>query len=166
MEVYYDNRNYHARGITNSVIDGFCAAKHPYAMLAKIELLVAARRKAKTQGAMAKVLGLTPPRMTELFKGERDLSYDEARKLIMTYGLAEGPVRRPLNASTVASILQALAPSIPAGELSEKGAESLAEGLIHALELLSESGATDPTDRELALAARAAALRFREGGLS
>lgn len=59
-------------------------------------------------------------------------------------------------------LLHALGPSIPKGGISETAAQALAVALKHALELLQETGASPPTDREFAMAARAATSRYLE----
>lgn len=59
-------------------------------------------------------------------------------------------------------LLHALGPSIPKSGISESAAQALAVALKHALELLQETGANPPTDREFAMAARAATSRYHE----
>ncbi len=71
------------------VIDDRCAKPQTVGVLTKIELLKRAELKAKTRAKIGEVLNLPAPRITEMFKGTRDLSYDEARKLIDCFGLEE-----------------------------------------------------------------------------
>lgn len=138
------------------------------------EILDALKGKGITQAAIASVLGVAQPNVSTLFNPvkrtgkPRDLSYDEGVKLIRAFALADGeaPTRQPLNENVLARLLHSLGPSLPKGEISEKAAQALAVALTHALELLEETGATDPTDRELAMAARAAMSRFREASRS
>ena len=56
-------------------------------MLPKMDLLRAIERRAGSRANMARALGLAAPRITEMFKGERDLSYDEAATLIEAFGI-------------------------------------------------------------------------------
>ena len=59
---------------------------HP--MLSAKEILdLALEQDGKTN--IGKVLGIPPPRVTELYKGERKLTADEAKKLIDRYNLLE-----------------------------------------------------------------------------
>lgn len=54
-------------------------------MLTKRELLAAVEREATSRAEIARVLSLAPARITELYKGDRDLTFDEARKLVRHY---------------------------------------------------------------------------------
>ena len=56
-------------------------------MLPKMDLLRAIEQRAGSRANMARALGLAAPRITEMFKGERDLSYDEAATLIEAFGI-------------------------------------------------------------------------------
>lgn len=58
-------------------------------MLDKAELLAEVERRAGSRAAIARTLNLAPARITEMYKGERNLSYDEAVKLIRTYQLEQ-----------------------------------------------------------------------------
>lgn len=121
----YDIRNDNARGITKSVIDDFDGGAHRLPVLTKIALLTLAEKAAGSRAEMARVLGIAPPRVTEMFKGGRDLSYDEAFALVGHFGLptetGSGPRPRPtLTASEVgeledllSAILSKLAGRIP-----------------------------------------------------
>ncbi len=56
-------------------------------MLSKSELLAKVEDAAASRADIARVLKLAPARITELYKGSRDLSFEEARKLIRHYDL-------------------------------------------------------------------------------
>lgn len=56
-------------------------------MFSKSELLAKVEGAAASRADIARVLKVAPARITELYKGERDLSFDEARKLIRHYNL-------------------------------------------------------------------------------
>jgi len=159
--MHYDKRNMVASPISKFVIDAFLDAKHAGLMLSKAEFLQAVEAAAPSRAAIARVLNISPPRVTEMYKDGRDLSYEEARLLAEAFELDNGPVVIQPNEETVAAILRALLPSAPVGDVSESAARALAVALLHGLELLGSSGAIDPTQRELAMASRAAVARFR-----
>lgn len=94
MLCHYDIRNSRATGITVSVIDEFRNGNHASAMFTKRELLEAADAAAASKAEMARVLSVAPARITEMFKGERELTFDEGRKLIHHYAL-EGAATLP-----------------------------------------------------------------------
>jgi hypothetical protein len=56
-------------------------------MLTKSEILALLKTAAPSKADIAKTLNLAPPRITELYKGVRDLTYDEGRMLILHYKL-------------------------------------------------------------------------------
>lgn len=88
-ENHYVKRKDQSSDITVSVIDPVRSFGHRSLVLTKSELLERADRAAKSRAEIARVLGVAPPRITEMFKGERDLSFEEARKLIIHYGIDE-----------------------------------------------------------------------------
>lgn len=87
MQHHYDIRKADASVITLSVIDDFRNRPHSFGMLSKKQLLAAAEEAAKSRADMARVLTLAPARITEMFKGERELTFEEGRKLIEHYSL-------------------------------------------------------------------------------
>lgn len=58
-------------------------------MISKSELLRQIDGIAPSRADIARVLDLAPARITEMYKGGRDLSFDEARKLILHYKLED-----------------------------------------------------------------------------
>lgn len=58
-------------------------------MLSKAALLKAVESAAQSRAEIARVLSLAPARITELYGGNRDLSFDEARKLYRHYRLGD-----------------------------------------------------------------------------
>lgn len=129
-------------------------------MLTKEELLNAARQRAASQAEMARVLGLDPARVNEMFKGKRNLSYDEAVKLVAFYKLEEQEPSVPQR--LLAPILQALIPLAPHDErISDQAAKALAEAALYAVELLKSADADHPTDREIAVASQAMLREFQ-----
>lgn len=121
-----------------------------------------------TQVEIGRALGIAQPNVATLFKpgknGKlRDISYDEGLKLIERFGLRDADASNlsMLNENLLARLLASLAPALPSGPLSESAARPLAAALRHGLELLIGTGATDPTEREFELAARAAMSQLR-----
>lgn len=83
----YGKRNACASDITRSVIDRYAGEAHLSAVLTKSELLRRVDEAAASRAEIARVLSLAPARITEMFKGGRDLSFDEARTLMRHYGI-------------------------------------------------------------------------------
>lgn len=145
---------------------------------AEIRAALKAKLDAKeiTQKEIGSTLGIQQPNVATLFtpgkNGKlRGIDFDEGMKLIRRFSLEDKPAttqaaKMPVNEAWLGRLLHALGPSLPKGEISESAAQALAVALSHALELLQETGATDPTDREMAMAARAAMSRFREASRS
>ncbi|AHE52379.1 hypothetical protein [Sphingomonas sanxanigenens] len=148
------------------------------------EILALLKARGVTQAEIARVLGVAQPNVATLYNPaktgrRRKLGYDEAVALIAAFdldaagdGAAEGaaagartsppPAPAPISAAALAPVLQALVPLAPPGPLSASAAEALALALRHALQLLPSEGSTEPSSDQIAMAARAAALRFRE----
>ncbi len=84
----YGKRNSFASLKTICVIDNLCDGCNYHHMLSAKEILDKAFER-DTKGNIAKVLDLPPPRVTELYKGGRKLTADEAKKLIDHYKLIE-----------------------------------------------------------------------------
>lgn len=88
---HYGKRKHSASEITVSVIDRGSQVPHQADVLTKSELLKKVEAAAESRAEIARVLELAPARITEMFKGARDLSFDEARKLIKRYGIDDDP---------------------------------------------------------------------------
>lgn len=157
---------------TTFALDAMQAGVHLFEMHSTREILDALKARGVQQTKIAEVLGIAQSNVSTLFNPTkrtgkpRDLSYDEGVKLIREFSLTvEDEGEAPwINEAWLARLLHALGPSLPTGGMSEKAAESLAVALKHGLELLQGIGATDPTDREIGMAARATLSRFREAG--
>lgn len=78
-----------ARGITKLVIDLLPMSSHTAPVISKKALLEAVEEVAASRAEIARVLTVAPARITEMFKGDRDLSFEEARRLIEHYDLGE-----------------------------------------------------------------------------
>ena len=160
------------------------AAGRPWAMRSAQDILALLKARGVTQAEIARVLGVAQPNVATLYNPAktgrlRKLGYDEAVALIAAFGLeadaadardgrgqAATPPAPPISAAALAPVLQALVPLAPPGPLSASAAEALALALRHALQLLPPEGATEPSSDQIATAARAAALRFREASAS
>lgn len=121
-----------------------------------------------TQKEIGSALGIQQPNVATLFipgkNGKlRGIDFDEGMKLIRRFRLGDksAPQQPAISEAMLARLLHALGPSFPSVEVSESAAQALAAALTHAIELLQGTGATDPTDREIAMAARAAISRSR-----
>ncbi len=135
-----------------------------------------ALRKAKgmTQAALAEAIGTTLNNLGKLERGTRRLNMDWIEKIADALKVEPYQVLKPVdeaddqpaplifNEKLLARLLVELGPSVPKGEISESAAEALAEGLARGFELLAKTGAIDPTERELSMAAHVAISRFRE----
>lgn len=174
----YDNRMLDASANTTFALDADAGCFHVSEMenAAEIRAALKAKLDAKeiTQKDIGAALGIQQPNVATLFipgkNGKlRGIDYDEGVRLIRRFGLDD---RAPDNSAihlsepVLGRLLHALAPSFPSSEVSESAARALAVALKHALELLQETGAIEPTDREIAMAARAAIARYRGGAPS
>lgn len=84
---HYGKRNGNASVITKNGIDRILGAEQSYAMLTKSELLRQVEDAASSRAEIARVLNLAPARVTEMMKGQRDLSFDEAVSLMKHYSI-------------------------------------------------------------------------------
>lgn len=73
------------------MIDALSLPAHQPFVLTKNELLSRVEEAAVSRAEIARVLNLAPARITEMFKNERDLSFDEARTLARHFKIDEGP---------------------------------------------------------------------------
>lgn len=147
-----------------SVIDGILRAQHARPMLTKLEFLRAIEARAKSRAEMARVLKLAPPRITEMFKGERDLSFDEAKSLADHYGLDDEnriSAAPPLPPEALEPILGALLPLAPTGRLTASATRDLAAALSYGLELLAVRPAKPATPDAIDVAVRGVVAQFR-----
>lgn len=128
-------------------------------------------RKGVTQDELATRVGVEQPTINRWEKGKREPKFKDLFALseILEVSVAEllgleaAPESRSseLSVETLARLIFDLGPSIPKAKISEQAAQSLAVALKHALELLRKTGANDPTDREITMAAHAAISQSR-----
>jgi hypothetical protein len=160
----YDKRSGFANGITMFGADGERNAVHKVRMLGSKELLATLGRlrdEGRTSNAdIARLLDLPTSRIAEIFAGSRRVTIDEMKVLVEHFGL-EAASLAP-SAENLEPLLDALLPLAPPGKMTEQSRKALAEALSHGLGLLGSQFANRASSDALAVAARAAALRFRE----
>lgn len=142
------------------------AAAMQYGMLTRNQFLEAVRASAKSQAEIARVLNVSEPAVSLIFKHiaesdptkgkPRDLSYDEAVKLSDYYGIDP-------NKLTVEKLIPVLRMCLasPPSEWSDRTVERFAEDLIFGIELLRTTSSIEPNPGMLEVASRALADRRR-----
>jgi hypothetical protein len=132
--------------------------------------MIAALQALKDSGAatnadFSRVISQPSSRIAELFKGDRMLKVDEMKMLIDRYNINSEAAPAP-SAEGLEPILDALWPLAPPGPLSGQSRRALAGALSYGLGLLGSNLATPASSDALAVAARAAAARFRETAIA
>lgn len=132
------------------------------------EELIAQLSAQKVKAAdLARVLKQPPSRISEIRNRKRRIQPAEMKAVAEFLGMV-GEVETELelpSAESIARLLQALFPSMPkTDDLSERAASALAVALRHGLATLPDPAAIDPSESDLAAAARAAVFRYREVG--
>lgn len=159
MQEHYGFRYVMARPIiTISGIYEMRIRPHLRPMLAKMALLERLESQAKSRAEMSRVLGIAASRVSEMFKGERDLSYEEARKLCQHYNVEMG---QALSVEALVPILAACLRTEPRSEWSDADVQRLAEEIQYGLQLMNTAGTNPPSQDVIGLAARVAADRLR-----
>lgn len=96
-------------------------------MLNTDELLAALKRAGVRNVDIARALGLTETRASEIRRGKRRLTYDEGAKLIETFKLLERPIVTPLTIPTarlaVLHLLNSLGVEASEDEVAELAAD-------------------------------------------
>lgn len=139
-------------------------------MLGKAEIVAALIRKVEsketTQKAIAEALGVAPARISELFKGIRDLSADEAKLLVETFNLESdrSAGRVPaLNDEALKAIVSGLIEAAETyGSSREQSLPVLADALGRILERLEEKPAIQGNPDAIREAVFVAAARPRD----
>jgi transcriptional regulator with XRE-family HTH domain len=141
-----ENRNALQARIADCVIyPTGCLEQRTY-MLTTGELLARLEQKGIKGHQIAKALGVSPSRVTEMRKGERAIKLDEAVKLVSEFGLEEPPPSprvSPLPAPIARLIVLYVATELGIPEADRKQVEALAEDVRAFAEFV-----TDPTVRE------------------
>lgn len=127
-------------------------------MLSTEQFLAEVEAAANSRAEIARVLKLAPARVTELFKGERRLSYDEALELARAYNIE--PVET-VTADLLEPILRVCLRYAPK-EWQDRDVQRLAEGIEYGLQLLRRASPTKPSADVIEVAAHAIADRFRQ----
>lgn len=120
-----ENRNGFQGLIPLSVIYPALALGHPKAVLDTKELLERIDARGIRNADIARVLDITPSRVTEIKKGERRLQLDEAAKLDRVFGLEPGP--QPLPPSVVRLVVRYIANELASETASPSRLEEIAE---------------------------------------
>lgn len=162
-----------AIGNTTFALDALINGAHLWDMQSAAQILDALKQRKITQTAIAKVLGINQPNVNTLWNPAkngklRKLTYDEGVALIAAFGLDDEPAEQPASvpsAETLEPILDALLPLVPNGPMTAQSRRALAEAMSYGLALLGSSGTNPANGDAIAVAARAAVLRFRETGL-
>ncbi|MGK2287324.1 helix-turn-helix transcriptional regulator [Pedomonas sp. V897] len=139
-------------------------------MLGKAEIVAALIKKVEsretTQKAIAEALGVAPARISELFKGARDLSADEAKLLVEAFGLEDGrstPHPPTLNDEALRAIVSGLVEAAETyGPSKEQSLPVLADALGRILERLGEKPAIQGNPDAIREAVFVAAARPRD----
>lgn len=141
-----------------------CIKRHTKAMFGHEELrLTLSRLKEEgraTNAEISRVLGLPSSRVAEIFDGSRQIKLDEAKTLVEHYHLEQNAPQ--ITGATIEPLLDAVLPLAPTGKASDQSRRALAEALAYGIGLLGKSAATPTSEDAMAVAARAAAHRFRE----
>ena len=148
------------QNFTNCVADAPARRAYHARVLSTEQFLAEIRDRAEKDADVGRVLGLPSSRVAELFSGKRRLLYHEAKQLADHFMPEQSG--GSINEELLSRLLHALGPSVPKSGISGSAAQALASALSHGLELLQATGAIDPTDREFAMAVRAATSRYHE----
>lgn len=146
------------------VADALRPARHYPAVLDSKGLLAELERLKRegdtTNADLSRLLKLPTSRIAEIFEGKRKIKIDEMKIIVEHFGLEQRPALP--SAETLEPILDALLPLAPPGPVTDESRRALAEALAYGLELLGSGSASPATGDALKVAARGAALRFRE----
>lgn len=93
-ERYNDFRNETQYTFPDCVIYADATAGQPSVVLTTVELLARLTDKGVKNAEIARALGVTPSRVTEMFKGDRAIKLDEAVKLVEAFGLESPPSQK------------------------------------------------------------------------
>jgi hypothetical protein len=141
-----ENRKTAQAPIANSVIYPLGCLRQPNKVLTTGELLARLDERGVKNADIARVLNVSPSRVTEMKKGERRIQLDEAVKLVEAYSLESpsGPHPVPaLPASVARLIVLYITASLAEPAESRPSVEELAADIQAFAEFV-----TDPTVRE------------------
>lgn len=125
-------------------------------MLSKADFLEAVIAKAK-KAVIARILNISPARVSEMYNGRRDLSYDEAVKLAHALGIEQG---QHVTAELLAPILNVCLRYAPR-EWMDRDVERLAQEIIYGLGLLQRVSPSHPSQDAIDVVGHAVADRIR-----
>lgn len=127
--------------------------------------LIAELQRLKVEGVttnakLSRLLEIPSSRVAEIFAGRRQVTIDEMKIAVEHFGLERIPAAP--SAATLEPLVDALLPLVPPGTLTDQSRRALAEALSYGLGLLEVPSASAASPDALKVAARAAAVRFRE----
>ena len=160
MTAYYDKRSISAsHKFTNCVVEGALVTAYPCPVLGKDEFLAEIRKRANSDADIGRALKLPSSRIAELFKGSRNLKYEEAKILADLY--MPETTGSTVSAERLAPILSACLRYAPKGGWSEQDAEALARAVEYGLGLIANAPASHASADALAVAGQAALTQLR-----
>ena len=158
---YTENRDIGKSLFANSVIYGMRCVAQPTPMLTTGELLARLEERGIKNADIARVLNVSPSRVTEMKKGERRIQLDEAVKLVEAYKL-ESPLGPQPVTALPASVARLIVLYIAASLAEPAEVRPTVEELAADIQAFSEF-VTDPAVRESLASAEAffQAMRLR-----
>lgn len=153
---YAKRKEMQPQSVTNAVIAANMFSRDCVPMLEKHEFLRIVEERAKNRAEIARTMKVAPPRVTELYKDERDLSYDEAVRLSRKY-----KIDTAFSAEQLKPVLALVLRHVPPGELSDQDVQRLAQEIEYGLGLLQGFDAKQANRDVLDLAERVIADRLQ-----
>jgi plasmid maintenance system antidote protein VapI len=156
-----ENRNVDQAAFAECVIYVAKRVVHPPAMLTTEELLKRLDARGVANKQIADAIGVSPSRVTEMYKGERAIKLDEAVKLVAAFDLESEPgleKESPLPVPIARLVVRYVASALGVEVQDQRHILELAEDIRAFAEFVS-----DPKVRQSLVAAEAffAAMRLR-----
>ena len=160
MNHYYDKRSSSAsHKFTNCVVEAALVTAYPYPVLGKDEFLAEIRKRARSDADIGRALKLPSSRIAELFKGSRNLKYEEAKILADIY--MPEMTGAGVSAETLAPILKVCLRHSPPGGWTEQEVQRLARAVEYGLGLIANAPTNQHSSDALAVAGQAALVQLR-----
>lgn len=155
---YAKRKEMQAPNVTNAVIAASAITGECGRMLEKGEFLRLVEERAKSRAEIARVMRVAAPRVTELYKGDRDLGYDEAVRLSRHYKIDDDS---GVSVEKLRPVLAIALRHLPPGELSDQDVLRLSQEIEYGLSLLQGFDAKQANRDVLDLAERVIADRLQ-----